>query len=176
MLPRQLSDNFNQYGGYVTVDGSAGRALFYYFVEAPDAMSKPLVLWLNGGVFFTWRWGNDGAWPVQSAKRWHNTLLKPICMESSGQCFVPEVSCWCRFFLLQHKFRLQYKRRSNKLCVSGELARENPRIGNRQSIDPWGNRHEGHPKPNAIASLSQVRRNSFSFFFSIAQRKQSLQE
>ncbi|XP_010261659.2 PREDICTED: serine carboxypeptidase II-3-like [Nelumbo nucifera] len=49
MLPGQPSVNFNQYGGYVTVDGSAGRALFYYFVEAPDAMSRPLVLWLNGG-------------------------------------------------------------------------------------------------------------------------------
>ncbi|CAM0951735.1 unnamed protein product [Alopecurus aequalis] len=42
--------DFNQYGGYVTVDEENGRALFYYFVEAPtDATEKPLVLWLNGG-------------------------------------------------------------------------------------------------------------------------------
>ncbi|KAK4348789.1 hypothetical protein RND71_031544 [Anisodus tanguticus] len=42
--------DFNQYSGYVTVDPSAGRALFYYFVESPqDSASKPLVLWLNGG-------------------------------------------------------------------------------------------------------------------------------
>ncbi|KAG9450970.1 hypothetical protein H6P81_010935 [Aristolochia fimbriata] len=42
--------NFDQYSGYVTVDPSHGRALFYYFVESPqDASSKPLVLWLNGG-------------------------------------------------------------------------------------------------------------------------------
>ncbi|GAB2274491.1 hypothetical protein Dimus_009261 [Dionaea muscipula] len=42
--------NFNQYGGYVTVDKKAGKALFYYFVESPqDPESKPLVLWLNGG-------------------------------------------------------------------------------------------------------------------------------
>ncbi|KAH0760132.1 hypothetical protein KY290_023625 [Solanum tuberosum] len=42
--------DFNQYSGYVTVDSSAGRALFYYFVESPsDSASKPLVLWLNGG-------------------------------------------------------------------------------------------------------------------------------
>uniref|UniRef100_A0A0D9VUP5 Carboxypeptidase n=1 Tax=Leersia perrieri TaxID=77586 RepID=A0A0D9VUP5_9ORYZ len=35
---------------YVTVDAKAGRALFYYFVEAPhDPFKKPLVLWLNGG-------------------------------------------------------------------------------------------------------------------------------
>ncbi|KAL6844874.1 hypothetical protein ACP4OV_025533 [Aristida adscensionis] len=42
--------NFEQYAGYVTVDESHGRELFYYFVESPyDAASKPLVLWLNGG-------------------------------------------------------------------------------------------------------------------------------
>ncbi|PWZ03994.1 Serine carboxypeptidase-like 28 [Zea mays] len=41
---------FDQYAGYVTVDAKAGRALFYYFVEAPqDPSNKPLVLWLNGG-------------------------------------------------------------------------------------------------------------------------------
>ena len=37
---------FDQYSGYVTVDEEHGRALFYYFVEAPqDASSKPLLLW-----------------------------------------------------------------------------------------------------------------------------------
>ncbi|XP_020113586.1 uncharacterized protein LOC109727809 [Ananas comosus] len=41
---------FGQYGGYVTVDATNGRALFYYFTEAPvGAAAKPLVLWLNGG-------------------------------------------------------------------------------------------------------------------------------
>jgi len=41
---------FDQYSGYVTVDEKNGRALFYYFVEAPqDASTKPLLLWLNGG-------------------------------------------------------------------------------------------------------------------------------
>ncbi|KQK02237.1 hypothetical protein BRADI_2g00262v3 [Brachypodium distachyon] len=40
------------YSGYVTVDAAAGRALFYWLIEAsstaaPD--SAPLVLWLNGG-------------------------------------------------------------------------------------------------------------------------------
>lgn len=49
-LPGQAPVNFDQYAGYVTVDPSAGRALFYYFVESPqDASTKPLVLWLNGG-------------------------------------------------------------------------------------------------------------------------------
>ena len=43
---------FDQYGGHVTVDADRGRALFYYFVEAPrhEAASKPLLLWLNGGI------------------------------------------------------------------------------------------------------------------------------
>ncbi|XP_076957123.1 serine carboxypeptidase 1-like [Bidens hawaiensis] len=50
-LPGQPAGvNFNQYSGYVTVNPTAGRALFYYFVESPtDSSTKPLVLWLNGG-------------------------------------------------------------------------------------------------------------------------------
>ncbi|KAK3042509.1 hypothetical protein RJ639_000233 [Escallonia herrerae] len=39
-----------QFSGYVIVDGKKQRALFYYFAEAEtDPVSKPLVLWLNGG-------------------------------------------------------------------------------------------------------------------------------
>ncbi|XP_002990798.2 serine carboxypeptidase-like 42 [Selaginella moellendorffii] len=49
-LPGQPAVPFKQYAGYVTVDSHAGRALFYYFVEAHShASSKPLALWLNGG-------------------------------------------------------------------------------------------------------------------------------
>ncbi|KAF5185086.1 Serine carboxypeptidase-like, partial [Thalictrum thalictroides] len=49
-LPGQPNVKFKQYSGYVTVDGQAGRALFYYFVESSVKPStKPLVLWLNGG-------------------------------------------------------------------------------------------------------------------------------
>ncbi|XAR63479.1 Carboxypeptidase D [Bertholletia excelsa] len=50
-LPGQPSVGFTQYGGYVTVNKTAGRALYYYFVEAPgpNKSSLPLVLWLNGG-------------------------------------------------------------------------------------------------------------------------------
>ncbi|KAL6980384.1 Serine carboxypeptidase-like 27 [Sarracenia purpurea var. burkii] len=43
---------FAQYSGYVTVNQQAGRALFYWLVEAPVGRgpeSRPLVLWLNGG-------------------------------------------------------------------------------------------------------------------------------
>ncbi|KAM1263526.1 hypothetical protein ACFX2G_029134 [Malus domestica] len=49
-LPGQPNVKFSQYGGYVTVDKKAGRALFYYLVEAEKAKdSSPLLLWLNGG-------------------------------------------------------------------------------------------------------------------------------
>ncbi|KAK7286668.1 hypothetical protein RJT34_21831 [Clitoria ternatea] len=49
-LPGQPQVTFQQYSGYITVDESQQRALFYYFVEAEqDPASKPLVLWLNGG-------------------------------------------------------------------------------------------------------------------------------
>ncbi|GER43600.1 serine carboxypeptidase-like protein [Striga asiatica] len=50
-LPGQPSKvSFNQYAGYVTVDQKAGRAFFYYFVEAQRSQDKsPLLLWLNGG-------------------------------------------------------------------------------------------------------------------------------
>ncbi|KAB5540995.1 hypothetical protein DKX38_013969 [Salix brachista] len=49
-LPGQPGVEFSQYGGYVTVDESAGRALYYYFVEAQHSNeSLPLLLWLNGG-------------------------------------------------------------------------------------------------------------------------------
>ncbi|GLT39688.1 hypothetical protein SLA2020_138660 [Shorea laevis] len=49
-LPGQPEVEFSQYGGYVTVDESAGRAMFYYFVEAQHSNdSLPLLLWLNGG-------------------------------------------------------------------------------------------------------------------------------
>ncbi|KAG2425254.1 hypothetical protein HXX76_013838 [Chlamydomonas incerta] len=38
------------FAGYVTVDESRGRRLFYYFVESErDPANAPVVLWLNGG-------------------------------------------------------------------------------------------------------------------------------
>ncbi|KAJ6322938.1 hypothetical protein OIU77_012715 [Salix suchowensis] len=52
-LPGQpVNVEFNQYSGYVTANQQAGRALFYWLVEAPTSRSpesRPLVLWLNGG-------------------------------------------------------------------------------------------------------------------------------
>lgn len=49
-LPGQPQVRFRHYAGYVKVNETHGRALFYWFYEAasnPD--QKPLVLWLNGG-------------------------------------------------------------------------------------------------------------------------------
>ncbi|CAI0411707.1 unnamed protein product [Linum tenue] len=52
-LPGQPPNvSFSQFSGHITVDSRAGRALFYWFVEAPKEArpkSRPLVLWLNGG-------------------------------------------------------------------------------------------------------------------------------
>lgn len=49
-LPGQPKIPFQQFSGYVTVNREAGRALFYWLTEAVrDPLSKPLVVWLNGG-------------------------------------------------------------------------------------------------------------------------------
>eukprot|EP00250_Pteridium_aquilinum_P023162 c26310_g1_i1 orf=327-1787(-) len=54
-LPGQPEVGFKQYAGYVTVNATAGRALFYYFVEVDTHKANatpdhyPLTLWLNGG-------------------------------------------------------------------------------------------------------------------------------
>ncbi|CDP11023.1 unnamed protein product [Coffea canephora] len=50
-LPGQnFNLSFAHYSGYITVNASAGKAFFYWFVEsAEDPSSKPLALWLNGG-------------------------------------------------------------------------------------------------------------------------------
>lgn len=50
-LPGQPEVRFKQYSGYITVNVTAGRALFYWLTEADthNHLSKPLILWLNGG-------------------------------------------------------------------------------------------------------------------------------
>jgi carboxypeptidase C (cathepsin A) len=50
-LPGQPLVNFKQYAGYVTVNESHGRALFYWFVEADqkDPALLPLAFWFTGG-------------------------------------------------------------------------------------------------------------------------------
>ena len=49
-LPGQPHADFQHFAGYVTVNETNGRALFYWFYEAiTNPQEKPLVLWLNGG-------------------------------------------------------------------------------------------------------------------------------
>lgn len=49
-LPGQPKVSFKQYAGYVTVNASHGKALFYWFFEAAEKPDKkPVLLWLNGG-------------------------------------------------------------------------------------------------------------------------------
>ncbi|ESW03606.1 hypothetical protein PHAVU_011G027900, partial [Phaseolus vulgaris] len=49
-LPGQPPVKFRQYAGYITVNETNGRALFYWFFEATHKPhKKPVLLWLNGG-------------------------------------------------------------------------------------------------------------------------------
>lgn len=50
-LPGAPPVPFSMRSGYITVDEKAGRAIFFWFVEADvkDPSSAPLTLWLNGG-------------------------------------------------------------------------------------------------------------------------------
>eukprot|EP01137_Pigoraptor_chileana_P015432 Opistho-2@71350 len=42
--------SFSQYSGYITVDESHARQLYYFFAESQNSPAKdPLVLWFNGG-------------------------------------------------------------------------------------------------------------------------------
>jgi len=52
-LPCAASGEVQQYGGYITVNETQGRALLYWFFEATHKPEqKPVLLWLNGGTFF----------------------------------------------------------------------------------------------------------------------------
>lgn len=52
-LPGQpTSPQVSQFSGYITVNKTNGRALFYWFFPSQSESSKkPLLLWLNGGKF-----------------------------------------------------------------------------------------------------------------------------
>ncbi|KAG6406553.1 hypothetical protein SASPL_134157 [Salvia splendens] len=65
-LPGQPPVTFPQYSGYVTVDPTAGRALFYWLTEADDSSNKPLVL---TRVFLDRKWRDDRAWAVPCERR-----------------------------------------------------------------------------------------------------------
>lgn len=49
-LPGWGQVDFGLYGGYITVDAGAGRALYFIMAESlRDSAADPLVVWLNGG-------------------------------------------------------------------------------------------------------------------------------
>ena len=51
-LPGQPPVKFRHYAGYVKLRPHDEKALFYWFFEAQENPSqKPLVLWLNGGMY-----------------------------------------------------------------------------------------------------------------------------
>lgn len=53
-LPGQPHVKFKQYAGYITVNETHGRALFYWFFESTEKPhEKPVLLWLNGGILPT---------------------------------------------------------------------------------------------------------------------------
>lgn len=57
-LPGQPLVGFRHYSGYVNVGDRNQKALFYYFAEAQiNSASRPLVLWLNGGISLLNFWG-----------------------------------------------------------------------------------------------------------------------
>lgn len=55
-LPGQpQTPKLSQFSGYIPVNEEHGRTLFYWFFEAQSQPNvKPLVLWLNGGIIFTY--------------------------------------------------------------------------------------------------------------------------
>lgn len=51
------SPSVSHFSGYITVNEDHGRALFYWFFEAQSEPSKkPLLLWLNGGMWLSICW------------------------------------------------------------------------------------------------------------------------
>ncbi|XP_010067795.2 serine carboxypeptidase-like 40 [Eucalyptus grandis] len=83
-LPGQPPVEFDHYGGYVTVDESAGRAFYYYFAEAvQNKHLMPLLIWFNGG---------PGCSSLYGAKQ----ELGPFRIQSDGKTLYRNKFAWNR--------------------------------------------------------------------------------
>ena len=48
-LPSDVASDYTMFSGYITVNETHGRKLFYWFVESlNDAKNDPVALWTNG--------------------------------------------------------------------------------------------------------------------------------
>jgi len=104
---------FKQYSGYVNVNETNGRYLFYWFAESQSNPSTdPVVLWLNGNVtlqpqnnaFFAdltnlmflskktknrWSWlqqcigSPNWTWSIYFTKGWQDFDFQPLLLEQS---------------------------------------------------------------------------------------------
>lgn len=101
-LPEQPAVNFSQYAGMVTVNATAGRAYFYFFVESSeDAPTKPLTLWLNGGQIPVLR-NNLSFSPPQSSR---HCKLSP-CFAFVFKTYITSVWYICMSgFTITHQLR-----------------------------------------------------------------------
>ncbi|CAN0909098.1 Serine carboxypeptidase-like 34 [Linum grandiflorum] len=96
-IPEQPSVNFLQYSGYITVDESYGKALFYWFFEAAHKPEdKPLLIWLNGGPGCS-SVGYGAAQEIGPflVKEGHDIELNPYAWNRGN-------SFWFQFLLILH--------------------------------------------------------------------------
>lgn len=91
-LPGQPNVDFQQHSGYITVNKTAGRALFYWHIEAPKSRqpeSRPLLLWLNGGP------------GCSSVAYGASEEIGPFRIKSDGKTLFLNPYAWnkCKYFL-----------------------------------------------------------------------------
>lgn len=74
-LPGQPKVNFKQYSGYVDVNASPARSLFYWFIEhESNPKGAPIIVWLQGGPGCSSMMGlftENGPWRVASNGKLH---------------------------------------------------------------------------------------------------------
>ncbi|KAL6011073.1 hypothetical protein ACLOJK_001517 [Asimina triloba] len=133
-LPGQPANvGFSQYSGYVTVDAAAGRALFYWLVEAPEPSAlRPLVLWLNGGPGCSsvaygaaeeigpFHINPDAQTLYSNPYAWNKLPLTSGIFAVSGEFAVSGVAGRRRFLVFEHELRSVHGwRPENRILIGG---------------------------------------------------------